>query len=471
MLRTGTQDSYIRNRINMPTARSHAELAQMDPKIRAQAFFSARVAEAHILDRLREVSDRYSRGEIGLGEARNTLKDFLKTEGYDPHKAGLKNLASTARLNLVMRQNAAMANAAAEWKRMNDPDTMKIFPYVRYHARKDSRSRDGHKELDGKIFHKDDPFLKTHTPPWEFNCRCWLEEITAKEAGRESEKVQEPTPPEDVTIDSASGFSFDPEHAFETFDLASVKDADTRESIVSQMEAQFGVEYYDLKLGWFSKKNNNSPPILDHTSIESAGNETKKILPHAAEVRWTASNGSRIPAREDIVHDVSSINRINSELYEIGRESDLSCVTRLNVEHMSLDAGAKTSIKSGAITLNIDYLNGYDWKQHPQRGGIYSDAASLVYVNKEIECFIRHEYWHARSKELFGTEAEIVTPQMLRNKKILLGLFNRALKEGFNITKHGGSSAMEFFSEIKLREKFDKTSLPDYIINGLKEIK
>lgn len=163
MLRTGTQDSYIRNRINMPTARSHAELAQMDPKIRAQAFFSARVAEAHILDRLREVSDRYSRGEIGLGEARNTLKDFLKAEGYDPHKAGLKNLASTARLNLVMRQNAAMANAAAEWKRMHDPDAMKIFPYVRYHARKDSRSRDGHKELDGKIFHKDDPFLKTHT--------------------------------------------------------------------------------------------------------------------------------------------------------------------------------------------------------------------------------------------------------------------------------------------------------------------
>ena len=231
MLRSGTQDSYIRNRVNMHTARSHAELTQMDPKIRAQSFFSARVAEVHILDRLREVSDRYSRGEIGLGEARNLLKDFLKAEGYDPHKAGLKNLASTARLNLVMRQNAAMANAAAEWKRMHDPDAMTVFPYVRYHARKDSRSRDGHKELDGKIFRKDDPFLKTHTPPWEFNCRCWLEEITAKEADREPENVQKPTPPEDVTIDSASGFSFDPEHAFETFDLASVKDATTRESV------------------------------------------------------------------------------------------------------------------------------------------------------------------------------------------------------------------------------------------------
>ena len=181
---------------------------------------------------------RYSRGEIGLGEARNTLKDFLKAEGYDPHKAGLKNLASTARLNLVMRQNAAMANAAAEWKRMHDPDAMKIFPYVRYHARKDSRSRDGHKELDGKIFHKDDPFLKTHTPPWEFNCRCWLEEITAKEAGREPEKVQKPTPPEDVTIDSASGFSFDPEHAFEEFDFSAIKNPVLRE------QAEIGVEKF-----------------------------------------------------------------------------------------------------------------------------------------------------------------------------------------------------------------------------------
>lgn len=138
---------------------------------------------------------------------------------------------------------------------------------------------------------------------------------------------------------------------------------------------------------------------------------------------------------------------------------------------MGSDTGAKTSIKSGTITLNIDYLNGYDWKQHSQRGGIYSDAASLVYVNKEIECFIRHEYWHARSKELFGAEAEIVTPQMLRNKKILLGLFNRAKNESFSITRHGRTNEIEFFSEIKLREKFDRTSLPDYIINGLKEIK
>ena len=39
------------------------------------------------------------------------------------------------------------------------------------------------------------------------------------------------------------------------------------------------------------------------------------------------------------------------------------------------------------------------------------------------------------------------------------------------LTRHGRTNKIEFFSEIKLGEKFDKTSLPDYIINGLKEIK
>ena len=236
MLRPGTQDSYISRKVNMPTDLGHGALvSQVSPQIKAQAFFSARVAEARILERLRSVSDQYSRGEIGLGEARNALKDFLKAEGYNPHKAGLKNLASTARLNLILKQNAAMAHAAGEWKRMHDPDSMKVFPYVRYHSRGDSRSRFSHSRLDGKIFHKDDPFLKTHTPPWEFNCRCWLEEITAKEAGRHEEDIQERTPPDQVKVESQSGFSFDPEHAFEIHDVSGIQPM-SREKIIKQAE-------------------------------------------------------------------------------------------------------------------------------------------------------------------------------------------------------------------------------------------
>lgn len=221
----------------MPTAKSHAELVRdVEGKIKAQSFFSARVAQAHILERLRKFSDGYSRGEYSLGEARNILKDFLKGEGYDPKQAGMKNLASTGRVNLVLRQNSSMCHAAAEWKRMHDPDAMKVFPYVRYHCRGDRKTRSSHAELDGKIFHKDDPFLKTHTPPWEFNCRCYLEEITAKEAGKHEDKIQEVTPADQVKVESQSGFSFDPEHFFEEFDISSSITEQSRSSILKQAE-------------------------------------------------------------------------------------------------------------------------------------------------------------------------------------------------------------------------------------------
>ena len=236
MLRNGAQNDFISRRVNMPTTKSHDEmLRDVSPRIRAQAFFSARVANARVLDRLREVSDAYSRGEIGLGEARNTLKAFLSREGYNPHQAGLRNLASTSRLNLILRQNAEMARAAGEWAQMNDPDARKVFPYVRYHAQSDNRTRSTHAALDGKIFRKDDPFLKTHWPPWEFNCRCYLEEITEKAASKTPGMIQKPTPQDQVTVDSSSGFSFDPSHVFETQDLTTVQPM-SRAAIVRQAE-------------------------------------------------------------------------------------------------------------------------------------------------------------------------------------------------------------------------------------------
>ena len=237
MLKQGTQDSLIQSRTNLPNDLNTRQISVMiPPKIRAQSFFSARVAEGHILDKLREITDGYSRGDFGLGEARNKLKEFLWGEGYDRHLRTMQNLASTARLNLILKQNAAMAHAAAEWKRMHDPDAMKVYPYVRYHARTDRRCRPEHAQLDGRIFRKDDPFLSTHTPPWDFNCRCWLEEIDEQEAGETPDLIQPPTPADKVTVDTKSGFSFDPAHAFEKFDYSAIKDPDLQDKAKSGVE-------------------------------------------------------------------------------------------------------------------------------------------------------------------------------------------------------------------------------------------
>ena len=374
MLRPGTQDTVISRRENMPTDKSHAELVRdVDPRIKAQAFFSARVSEAHILDRLREVSDGYSRGEFGLGEARNRLKDFLQAEGYDPHQGGMRNLASTGRLNLILKQNAAMAHAAAEWKRMHDPDAMKVYPYVRYHARGDNRTRSEHAHLDGRIFHKDDPFLSTHTPPWEFNCRCWLEEITEKEASKTPDLIQEPTPPEEVTVDSKSGFSFDPAHAFETFEFDAIKDPDLREKAKSGIEkilSEPGPTPSPVKEPEPVKEPNpikEPEPVKDVTPInesERQAEDTKQPAPPLKFITPVSNDGqkSAVPAEMQETHEQHLARR--QEQREKAREN------RVKREAKFLGAdliqGEHTRDQDLAA-VNPNYGKGEEWDKNCQR--------------------------------------------------------------------------------------------------------
>ena len=181
------------------------------------AFFSARVTEAHILDRLREVSDGYSRGEFGLGEARNRLKDFLRAEGYYPHQGGMRNLASTGRLNLILEQNARMAYAVGRWQEGMDPDIKERFPCWRYVGTTSAAPRDSHARYVGHVYSKDDPIWHTIFPPSDFNCKCSVEDCDAPAE----------TAPKEV-LPAESGFSFDPAHAFEEFDYDAIKDAELR---------------------------------------------------------------------------------------------------------------------------------------------------------------------------------------------------------------------------------------------------
>ena len=89
-------EDWLTRRKNLTTGMKSREISEAwSAKIRAQAFFSARVEQGHILDKLREVSDSFTRGEIGQAEARTILKEFLASEGYDPRRGGLGNLAST----------------------------------------------------------------------------------------------------------------------------------------------------------------------------------------------------------------------------------------------------------------------------------------------------------------------------------------------------------------------------------------
>ena len=80
--------------------------------------------------------------------------------------------------------------------------------------------------------------MKTHRhwPPWDFNCHCRLENCTDKKAHKTPDLIQPPTPADKVTVDSKSGFQFDPAHAFEKFDYSAIKDPDLQDKAKSGVE-------------------------------------------------------------------------------------------------------------------------------------------------------------------------------------------------------------------------------------------
>lgn len=235
MLHQGAQRNFIETRVNLPTAKSSREIARdVPPGIRAGSFFSSRISQAHVADYYRSTLDDYLKGGISRDECRNRMRRFARQHGLDDGSNALTNIGSTSRLNLIIDQNAKMAKAVGTYERMYSPGHLEAFPYVIYRASvRSKKPRASHQKYDGMIIRKDDPWLRTHTPPWEFNCTCELEECSEKRAGKG--KVKTPTPPDQVKLESRSGFAFDPAQAFETHDLSGLHPV-SRASIVRQAE-------------------------------------------------------------------------------------------------------------------------------------------------------------------------------------------------------------------------------------------
>lgn len=247
---------YIRARRNMPTDLGSAELSATIPaRVRAQSFFSAKVAEARILEGLRKISDAYSSGDLSLADARMRMRNFLTDNGFKPGGIGdapdgvdpeewarnkrITNLASMARMELILRQNAAQAAAVAQYEFERGGVIEAAQPNWRYVSRSDARP--SHKAFNGKVFKKSDPIWDHIFPPRDFNCRCYVVSCTDEEAKHYGGVMPEGTPEPPVP---ESGYSFNPREAMTEFDLTSITDPTVRAQIQEDMEWEYGDQVY-----------------------------------------------------------------------------------------------------------------------------------------------------------------------------------------------------------------------------------
>lgn len=269
---------WLASRVNRPTVQSAAQIAldpAFGPKARMHAFFSARVTQANVLDALKSELADYASGKTDLASARARLKTFLSRQGVAPDDVAVADqppagmdeetwqarklvthLASTRRLNLILEQNARMANAIGNREVSMNPIIQERWPYFRYIAAMNAPTapRASHAALHNLVLPKTHPFWLTHTPPWEFGCRCQLEDADEEDVAKyglgnavvhyqaedaDSASVRtgsgqgfEVTPP-------ASGFVFRPDE-FEKPDWSAIADPEFRAKAQAEWQLAFG---------------------------------------------------------------------------------------------------------------------------------------------------------------------------------------------------------------------------------------
>lgn len=85
---------------------------------------------------------------------------------------------------MAFRTNLGDAVAKGRMETCRDPDIMLAVPAFRFSAVGDGDTRDNHAAADGMILAVDDPRWERLRPPWGYNCRCDLHEMTRPELRR-----------------------------------------------------------------------------------------------------------------------------------------------------------------------------------------------------------------------------------------------------------------------------------------------
>ncbi len=157
----------------------------------AHAFTIAKAVQADVLETLKEaVQYAIDKGVPYEAWARD-LKPELQRQGWwgqaemaDPATGEVKprELGSPRRLRTIFDANLRSARAAGQWER--GQRTKAVLPFYLYQLGPSERHRPEHVAREGMIRPVDDPIWTTWFPPNGWGCKCWLRQITRREAER-----------------------------------------------------------------------------------------------------------------------------------------------------------------------------------------------------------------------------------------------------------------------------------------------
>jgi SPP1 gp7 family putative phage head morphogenesis protein len=146
------------------------------PELKGRAFTISGIEAAKVLQDVRDIIAELPEGgnwddlKSRVADELSQTNPFVPNPDADDEEQAKARAAAEARAELLLRTHGFQAYAAANERIIQEQKD--VFPFCEYITAGDDRVRDSHAALDGKIIPTNDPFWDTHTPPWDWGCRC-----------------------------------------------------------------------------------------------------------------------------------------------------------------------------------------------------------------------------------------------------------------------------------------------------------
>ncbi len=199
--------SRFEGRRAAPSTRTSAEWERVAPALREKCFFSARVNDAEVLGKMRELigkavdSSKRNPNEALVSQDKfiSEMKSFLRSRGYTMGGSKLTDITSRRRLGLIYDMNVQEAREYARYVRGQDADALDMYPaqeFVRVESRRVPRTdwpmrwrAAGGKIRGGRMVAlKSDPVWTNLSrfgrpyPPFDYGSGMGVEDIDREEA-------------------------------------------------------------------------------------------------------------------------------------------------------------------------------------------------------------------------------------------------------------------------------------------------
>ena len=212
-----------------------------------QAFTVAKITKLDMLMSVRELVEEALEEGKTYHYFKKKFKELFKSKGWSTLQVVDEeevDLGAPWRLKNILQTNMKVAYSTGHYKAMID--NVDNRPFWQYWTVGDTRVRDEHRNLHGKVFLFSDPFWKYFFPPNGYKCRCSTKALAERDIARgglEIEKSGDSLGFKDVLVSKKDGIK-KPVAFFDT----GIRDPATGKTV--KVSPQPGFSYNPGRTAW-----------------------------------------------------------------------------------------------------------------------------------------------------------------------------------------------------------------------------